>query len=481
MSTALSLVTISLTALAVLQPARHPGVTPSVGSSGARSPAVSAIAPLLDRPEAASVYRPPPQPAVRAPRRTRGSLQTQPNLPVPATPSAELQSIVSKGGALGGEHMVGNPNIFTGASTALPKLGQDEELELVRQAWFFVAAADAQREEREALREADVDDEYVVIHHELLLRRMRERASSDSKPASKVRDSRVASGDAPAPGSLVELCDQLPTTMSDTEFRLREALGRGAYNKLFVHNQGLIYYEVNKLFPNWRTATVMEKADLLQEGSQGLLRAIRLFDPARAVRFSTYACWHVRSYILRAVRDKLHVVRLPQNLQLDMIEIRKARYRYAVENQGHVPSPRELASTLLWPTARVEKALAGLEKAHSVSLDDSLHGASAPAGSDAGRQPLLNRVPSARHSSVASENALYHQQLRATLSQAMRERDPRRVQLIRLRYGMEDGTEWSFPQLGARFNMTASAAKGLVHQELKFLRRERKQVLQEFM
>lgn len=480
MSTILSVATISLTALAVLQPARHPGVAPSVGSSGARSPAVAAIAPLLERPEAAPMDRPPQQPAVRAPRRRRRVLKAQPDVGVPATPSAELQSIVNKGGAIGGEHMLGNPNIFSGTSTALPKLGQDEELELVRQAWFFVAAADAQREERDARREADdAEDDDAVIHHELLLRRMRERASSDSKPASKVRDSRVATPG--APGSLVELCDQLPTTMSDTEFRLREALGRGAYNKLFVHNQGLIYYEVHRLFPNWRTATVMEKADLLQEGSQGLLRAIRLFDPARAVRFSTYACWHVRSYILRAVRDKLHVVRLPQNLQQDMVEIRKARYRYAVENQGHVPSPRELASTLQWPTARVEKALTGLESASSVSLDDSLHGASQPSGGDAREQPLLNRVPSARHSSVASENALYQQQLRATLSQAMRNRDPRRVQLIRLRYGMEDGTEWSFPQLGARFNMTASAAKGLVHQELKFLRRERKQVLQHFM
>ena len=97
----------------------------------------------------------------------------------------------------------------------------------------------------------------------------------------------------------------LPESMSDTEFRLRESLGRGAYNKLFLHNQGLIYNEVlrvrvrvglelglglglglglvanpnlltltliitpnqvHKHFPNWRTKAVMEKADLLQEG-----------------------------------------------------------------------------------------------------------------------------------------------------------------------------------------------------------------------
>ena len=45
--------------------------------------------------------------------------------------------------------------------------------------------------------------------------------------------------------------------------------------------------QVNKLLPGWQTATVTEKADFLQEGAQGLLRAIRLFDMGRSVQFST--------------------------------------------------------------------------------------------------------------------------------------------------------------------------------------------------
>ena len=52
---------------------------------------------------------------------------------------------------------------------------------------------------------------------------------------------------------------------------------------------------------------------------------------------------------MRALRDKSHVVRLPQNLQVDMTQIRKARYRYAVENQGHSPSDTQLAEMLSWP------------------------------------------------------------------------------------------------------------------------------------
>ena len=116
------------------------------------------------------------------------------------------------------------------------------------------------------------------------------------------------------------------------------------------------------MWPNWSRATVMEKADFLQEGAQGLLRAIRLFDSARGVRFSTYAAWHVRAFVLRALRDKSHIVRLPQTLQTDMMQIRKARYRYAVENQGHAPSNAALAEMLDWQPGRVEGALKGLAR-----------------------------------------------------------------------------------------------------------------------
>merc|ERR1719163_1246881 len=120
---------------------------------------------------------------------------------------------------------------------------------------------------------------------------------------------------APPPAADIQSPVEVPEEMSDTEFRLTIALGRAAYNKLFHHHQRLVYYEVNKVWPNWQRATVIEKADFLQEGAQGLLRAIRLFDTTRGVRFSTYACWHVRAFVLRALRDKSYIVRLPQSLQ----------------------------------------------------------------------------------------------------------------------------------------------------------------------
>jgi len=448
----------------------HSGATwPNSAASGAKMVATSLL--VVQKPAMSAVVSPE---GMELQKRVR----VQERVGLPVTPSAGLHEpalpLVSQR-AVAGEHLLQTPNILEGISPngevrrALPLLGPAEELELIKQARIYVAVADAKRELRVA---ADRADRAFVFNHKEPLQHMRH------VPATAMsRNGVVSIGDNAGVGLSAQYAAQLPDATSDTEFRLVEALGRGAYNKLFLHNQGLIYNEVHQLFPNWRTATVMEKADLLQEGAQGLLRAIRLFDPNRAVRFSTYACWHIRSYILRAVRDKLHVVRLPQTLQRDMSDIRKARYRYAVENQGHSPSHDDLAGLLQWPTKRVEMAIDGLARESTVSLD----AAATARAYDESRGALHHRVPSQRHGGAASENAVYQQQLKDTLSKAMAKRDPRRVKLLRLRYGLEDGQEWSYPELGLRFNVTANAAKGMVHQELNFLRRQRAQVLKQFV
>ena len=380
---------------------------------------------------------------------------------------------------LSGAHLVHGPNVFSGYTAAgeiqrnrpLP-LGKEEEAELVRTALFFIASTDAQRTLAQAAREGSSEDDgqqplsdYVFTHEELV-REMRRAADEKAAAAAAARRR--------GQSAATEVPCEIPVELTELEFRLHESRGRAAYNKLFLHNQKVVYFEVNKVWPNWQRATVMEKADFLQEGAQGLLRAIRLFDTARGVRFSTYAAWHVRAYVLRAVRDKSHIVRLPQTLQADMSLLRKARYRYAVEYHGVAPSDLDLAEMLQWPTSRVEAALQGLARASATSLDAEgpLYGAPAP---------LVNRVASEKHDSAAAEDEVWHGQLRATLGHAMAERDPKRTQMTRLKYGLEDGVEWTYPELAARFNLTANVAKGIVRSEVNFLRRSKRRVLEAFM
>jgi len=307
--------------------------------------------------------------------------------------------------------------------------------------------------------------------HEEILDEMRRDAAEKTRARSRSAG-RASFGNAPA----TEVPCEVPADVSDTEFRLTLALGRAAYNKLFHHHQRVVYFEVNKVWPNWQRATVIEKADFIQEGAQGLLRAIRLFDTTRGVRFSTYASWHVRAFVLRAMRDKSHIVRLPQQLQQDMGQIRKARYRYAVETQGHAPTDDALAQMLNWPPSRVAAALQGLASAEATSLDATVI---SPSTHDA-VEPMMCRVASPKHDSVAAENEVYGRQLKKTLRDAMAERDPRRIQIIRLKYGLEDGVEWTYPQLAARFNQTANVLKGIVRTEVNFLRRTKREVLQDF-
>ena len=85
-----------------------------------------------------------------------------------------------------------------------------------------------------------------------------------------------------------------------------------------------------------------------------------------------------------------------------------------------------------------------------------------------------------KHTCAHAENAVYEKQLKSTLKEAMAERDPRRIQITRLKYGLEDGVEWTYPMLSQRFNQTTNVLKGIVRTEVNFLRRSKKTMLQEF-
>jgi DNA-directed RNA polymerase sigma subunit (sigma70/sigma32) len=93
----------------------------------------------------------------------------------------------------------------------------------------------------------------------------------------------------------------------------------------------------------------------------------------------------------------------------------------------------------------------------------------------------MDRVPSKSGGPTAAENAIYRQQLQQELSAAMRGRDPTRAQITWLKYGIEDGVEWTYPQLASRFGITANVAKAIVRSELAFLRHSKKRELQDFV
>ncbi|EOD37930.1 hypothetical protein EMIHUDRAFT_361874 [Emiliania huxleyi CCMP1516] len=415
---------------------------------------------------------------------------------------ASVLHLLEREAAAAADHLLREPSVLRGfsASTGLPTrpvrtrpLGNEDTLRLVQRAWFFLTASDARRElAAEAAEEAE--EAGGTVRPPASLQAVLSRMRHTDKPAAAAAASATAAGAAAAAAQssgvcapwasrdVAELREMLPPSMSDVEFRLRESIGRAAYNRLFAENQGLIYREVNQVIPNWRDASVMEKADFLQEGAQGLLRALRLFDVGRGVAFSTYAVWHIRAFVLRAVRDKGRLVRLPQALQQDMQQIRRARYRLAVDNSGaRLPASQPPPPPMLTIDPG-QAALTGLANSATLSLDAADPPHLVVGGGGSARVPTLAdrvalRLPANRAGGASgAERLLQADEFASTLRRTQRARDPRRATMARLKYGLEDGREWTYPQLAQRYNMTVDGARGVVRAEVAFLRKEKEKL-----
>jgi RNA polymerase primary sigma factor len=141
-------------------------------------------------------------------------------------------------------------------------------------------------------------------------------------------------------------CDGLdPQVRSELE----SFIGRGcqAHNQLVEANTRLVIFVARKY-----VGRGVPVADLIQEGNLGLIEAAAKFDVTRGYRFSTYATWWVRHYVMRAVANQGRTIRLPVHIRAELYHLFHVSQQF-VQSQGREPTPIELAQAMELPQEHV--------------------------------------------------------------------------------------------------------------------------------